>query len=716
MRYISVSSPGSFSVAVGASGELHGFTVRLLENSRGRLRARSLTLGKATVAILRVGALDDMLQCMEEARRGGDAAAAPSPFSPWQHARVHRYPLQEAEEDAHAEASSALFAVVGSDDGYGAATLLRVAALVGELCLFLNIDPRQGGPNAPVLKQVLLYVESRLGQHDLSLLCQTIERLVRPAIIATGFASPDAGGLLDDLVRQSLLQDAADRRLPSYVAVLLGHKLVMETTPRWSEEAARVGGVERVALLDSDRYLAYLVTCAFFAAPLQRSFYDVAPQERRLRELEQRLRRFGIHRHNVSRLAARRAIETYAEALQQEIVGESARALFYEAAYDELLTLMTGRTAMRGTDEVAAAGRACVARNEYHQVEMDFDAIAGRTFQLDSICFRNSDLVGAMQLRWIPAVGAAPQGSGDAAGADPLLATCPFGYGLCLMYLPPQRAREEVRRGCSSTTASGRALSQLARDVHGSIEPRFSCLQWLLSPPVESYEIPGLIHFVAVDRRTNGGVVASFHRMTHERPANVRDAVGTLRRLVALNISRSHTLLQGGYSEGVWGHLGMQFFYCVCNLHEAAETAVAPPTTRAAPTPPAARRKKAFFSFAREPTRPPTPTPCAPPTAAATALLSSSQQPSPAEGSGASAGAAAFLWGSLDARGRLPAAVLPHLVLRPMLLPDFACDEPAGDCVVEVYAVFVGTMSPAEVCQAVEKLLRGRALPSRSAR
>ncbi|KEG06563.1 hypothetical protein DQ04_13331000, partial [Trypanosoma grayi] len=145
----------------------------------------------------------------------------------------------------------------------------------------------RGGPNAPVLKQLLLYIEARLRQQDVSLLCQTVERLVRPAIIATGFASGDATGLLDDLARQLFLP-AADCAVPNYIAVLLGHKLVLETTSQWNEEAARACGVERLTLHDSDRYLAYLVTCAIFAAPLQRSCHDVSRRERRLLALEER--------------------------------------------------------------------------------------------------------------------------------------------------------------------------------------------------------------------------------------------------------------------------------------------------------------------------------------------------------------------------------------------------------------------------------------------
>ncbi|RNC34429.1 hypothetical protein TcCL_Unassigned02785, partial [Trypanosoma cruzi] len=125
-----------------------------------------------------------MLRLMEESRREGETSTAPSPFSAQQHSHVYRYPLHEQENNVYEESLNALFVAVGSDVGYSAVTLLRIAALVSELCLFLNIDPHRGGPNAPVLKQILLYMNSRLMQHDVSLLCQTIERLVRPAIIA----------------------------------------------------------------------------------------------------------------------------------------------------------------------------------------------------------------------------------------------------------------------------------------------------------------------------------------------------------------------------------------------------------------------------------------------------------------------------------------------------------------------------------------------------
>ncbi|EKF38232.1 hypothetical protein MOQ_001561 [Trypanosoma cruzi marinkellei] len=705
MGYISVSSPGSFSVAAGASGELHGFTVQLLENSRGRLRARSFTLGKATVAILRVGKLDDMLRFMEESRREGETSVAPSPFSPQQHSNVYRYPLHEQENDIQAESLNALFVAVGSDDGYSAVTLLRIAALVSELCLFLNIDPLRGGPNAPVLKRILLYMNSRLMQHDVSLLCQMIERLVRPAIIAKGFASDGASGLLGDLARQSLLQDAAGCRLPNYIAVLLGHKLVLETSPRWSEEAAKAGGVEHVTLHDSDRYLAYLVTCAFFSTPLLQSCYEVSPQEKRLQALEQLLRRFGIHRHNVNRLAARRAIQTYTQAIKEGDVNESRRAFFFENAYNELLTIMNRQKPTSETNKFFITRTPFMAYNEYHQMDMDFNAVEGRTFELDNICFRNSDFVGFMQLRWIPAADPQQQDSDSSEDENPLMETCPHGYGVFLLYLPPQSAREQEGWRRSPTTADRSVFAQFTRDVFGSMETSFNCFQWLLSPPVDAYAIPGLIHFVVVERRRNGGVVASFHRMMQQRPENVQDAVVALRRLVALNISRAHTFLQAGYSEGLWGHLGMQFFYSVCNFYDSPGKVVTSPLQ--SPQSPRLVKKKSFFFFGGEST---TSTSSRVPTAAASTV--SLQQPGISfDESSTSVKGADSPWGSLDGRWKLPAATLPHLALRPMLIPDFTCDEPAGVCVMEVYAVFVGAMSPADVCGEVEKLLRSRVVP-----
>ncbi|KEG09592.1 hypothetical protein DQ04_04971000 [Trypanosoma grayi] len=377
---------------------------------------------------------------------------------------------------------------------------------------------------------------------------------------------------------------------------------------------------------------------------------------------------------------------------------------------------MTRRGMAGDADEAPASAPPRAVHNEYHLEDIDFALIEGRTIQLDNICFRNSDFVGSMQLRWIT-TGGPPQQQNhgvSADGEDPIMAACPYGYGVCLLYLPPRTAREQERWRCPSVTAGEQTLLQLSRDILGSMETSFNCFQWLLSPPVESYEIPGLIHFVAVDRRTNSGIVASFHRMMHQKPRHVQEAVASLKRLVALNISRAHTLLHAGYSEGLWGHFGMQFFYCVCAVDEtAALTSPPPPSTAPASHEPP---RRSFFSFGGEgllspPSSAPSKAAAAADAATAAAAASSSQ---PAEESSTSTvDTADSLFGSLDARLKLPSATLPHLVLRPMLLPDFTCNEPEGHRVVEVYAVFVGTMSPAEVCKGVEKLLRSRVLPPR---
>ncbi|KAF8297862.1 hypothetical protein TcBrA4_0065470 [Trypanosoma cruzi] len=154
MGYISVSSPGSFSVAAGASGELHGFTVQLFGKQPWATSGSFPSpWAKQTVAILRVGELDDMLRFMEESRREGETSTAPSPFSAQQHSHVYRYPLHEQENNFHEESLNALFVAVGSDAWLHVRLhSLRIAALVSELCLFLNIDPHRGGPNASSVK------------------------------------------------------------------------------------------------------------------------------------------------------------------------------------------------------------------------------------------------------------------------------------------------------------------------------------------------------------------------------------------------------------------------------------------------------------------------------------------------------------------------------------------------------------------------------------
>ncbi|ORC84521.1 uncharacterized protein TM35_000441770, partial [Trypanosoma theileri] len=744
-----VSSPGSFSVSVGASGELHGFTVQLLESSRCRLRARSITLGQATVVILRVGELDDMLERMNDVRYSSTNAAnnnnnntagattasttsasgsgtsqmTPSPFSPRQHELIYRYATEENNDDttttttashmdmhtSHAKETNTLFVVVGSDDGYSETTLLRIAALVSELCLFLNIDPERGGPNAPLLRQLLLYIESRLAQYDISLLCQTIEWLLHPAIIATGFTSSNSTTLLDELAQQSYLQDADVSQVPNYIAVLFGHKLVLETTPNWNEEAAKVSSLDRLPLHDSDRYLAYFITCAFFSVPIQRNCYEVSYRERQLCTLEQQLRRFGIHRYNVNRLAAQEAIKKYTIALRQEGVGEYNRASFFEQAYKELVTLMSSQSSKNNSDETSR-----IVQNEYHHMDLDISSVEGKTFQIDNVCFRNSNVVGAMQLRWITATGSHMRQSVDHADDSYYIRNvCPFGYGMCLLFLPPRNVRDIPRSRwlpkVSEIQEGGdeRALRQLSQDVLGSMEISFNRFQWLFSPPVEAYEIPGLMHFVAIDRRNNGGVVASFHHMRHQKPQNVQNAVSSLKRLIAMNISRSHTFLHSGYSEGLWGHFGMQFFYCISAIDGSAITTTTTASSPAVNTTSTERtmRKKPIFMFRSDVSQQ---------TKGATTEVET-PQPSLYEDSGTTetprTGTSDSLFGSLDAERKLPSAILPHLVLRPMLISDFMSDEPVSFRVLEVYAVFVGTMSPAEVCREVEKLLRSRVLP-----
>lgn len=869
---------------------------------------------------------------------------------------------QQLQQERQQGRAQNMFIVVGSDEGYTEVTLLRVACLLSELCAFLCIEP-YGGPNAAVLKQVMMYIEQRLGLSDVSFLTEAIEHLMKPAIIATGFtANPTA--LLDDLVRQNLfaphtssndplgkqggayyyfpapqtagggasatnrpgaaargmdevenLRSASmgpldEERVPGYATVMFGHKMVLETSSQISDEAMKINGMsERFTMSEADRYLIHLITTAHFAMPLPQSYHDVASTcEKRIRLLEYRLRRFGIHRHNVTRHACRKLIESYCKMLRrvptdsddsgaeedvcdeahsehaaQYSRSEDERADFFEDAFNELLCTMSnfpervsvidsaslaedyqkkikrnkmkshdiqqdgaGATSLsisipgdedtsyiqhrdatsgggvkalplsadgelfytnnRATYFPSMAGKT-VTRNQYHDLSVRFEELEDSVFSLHNLCFRNADFTGSMQLVWIPTVDSEhlvstdPDDShddgdenGDQNGspdrertrrvpkrtADSITDICPHGYGMALVYLPPTTDRDADRLP-PRMTREEIVYNNLAQEVLGSMEVSFNCFQWLLSPPVESYETAGLIHFVVIDRmRGNRCIAGSLYRMMHQKPIEVQYAVLELRRTFAECVSRAHELLSMGYSEGLWGHLGMQFFYSVGMFSASAANILASSVSaqgnlsaagsrdkrnsstnanRAQNTLPsqsgaslsrvtpsqsplmsqggvtdwfspassqptsATQRVRGFFQMSQAAEQQSRLSDVdASDIGSTTDILASSkpgvltsaevsfvgpgnstqqQHMQTAQPAGQSIPS---LYGPLDKK-KIPSAAIRNLVLRPTSLPDTISEKAEKSRIVEVYAMFIGSMSPEEVCWNVQQLL-----------
>jgi hypothetical protein len=284
---------------------------------------------------------------------------------------------------------------------------------------------------------------------------------------------------------------------------------------------------------------------------------------------------------------------------------------------------------------------------------------------------------------------------------EAIAAACPRGYGIAVVYFPPKsdKCYDKIQDRLDRLVPQ-QSLIDFTRAVHGSMEMSFNQFQWLLSPPVESYETPGLIHFIAVDRKDNSSVCGSFERMRHQRSPEVRLAVLELQRIMAQCISKSHELVSQGFSEGLWGHLGMQFFYSIGTVSTSSSQAAAAGggaggggaagggkgnNDRA---PPGSNNNNGNISGA---------------VGGASGSGTSANQPQQQQQAPV---ALPGLFGSSDAR-KIPSNVLEHLVLRPMLLPDVMAEDKQMR-IGEIYCLFVGCLSAQEVCSSVEWLRNSR--------
>jgi hypothetical protein len=529
------------------------------------------------------------------------------------------------ELDCPVEFCEDVYIIVGSDEGYTETTMFRVAALINDVAFFLQIGPLVQ-TNVHLLRMVLEYIDERMGVFDLGFLTQAMETVFNPGVTATGFSStPDE--LLDELMESNIFQGREpDERMPGFALVIFGNKTLMETTSKVAEEAAKANKLSPYTLQDGDRYIIHLITSAFFAVHRKKA----ESRARRIRHLEHVLLKFEVHRHNVERRASKQAIDRYCKMLRLQ--DEVERADFFQMAFEELLLNV----------------KRVVDSNRYHipSVDLDFD----EPFTVSNCCFRNSNHVGFMQLLWTPN----PQIGPD---DEPLMVSvCPQGHGCCVVYFPPKNDKEHTTlQEEFPSFVPTEQLDQLAGQVVASSDLSFNRFQWLLSPPVDSYDAPGLVHFVSVDRRDNSCICGSFDRMTQQKNLEVCYAVTELRRTMSQCISKAQEYVSQGFSEGLWGHLGLQFFFSIGI--SGSDTG-------------------------------------------------SQQQQVPQRNTNIARPAATENIGLFGEAKRIPSNVLDHLALRPMLLPDVLEDNKQMK-IVEIYCMFVGCLSPQEVCQSVE-WLRGR--------
>ena len=152
-------------------------------------------------------------------------------------------------------------------------------------------------------------------------------------------------------------------------------------------------------------------------------------------------------------------------------------------------------------------------------------------------------------------------------------AVCPDGFGIVLLYSGPGILNdnyEDVKEQLSTLQMlDDEALDHLGKCILMRFPSSFHQVQYLTSPLVASYNVPGLIHFVAVNRRVNTSVAGNFDAEIHNTSSTDNDTrlgLHMMHELMAHNVSRAHDLMANGFSEGLWGHLGVQFFYCVTHM------------------------------------------------------------------------------------------------------------------------------------------------------
>ena len=267
-----------------------------------------------------------------------------------------------AEDRLETNKTEIAYITVGSDMGYSTTTLLRVAAILSDVAFFLGYPDRNEGH----LRTVAAYVRRLMVDGNLSFMEQSREALHRnvASMSGGGGGGPfggDGGGppRYDALLREVTHayayhletgggddDDGADggrrpsgRRSggggrgsggtrdsgaapptaahPAYSAVLMGDKLVAETTPNFAAESMRLNADsgspqadDEAVVWASDKYLVQLISAAFYSCTTLTGDL-MTPREWRIRKLEEGLAKFGVNRNNVAKPKTREFMRRY---------------------------------------------------------------------------------------------------------------------------------------------------------------------------------------------------------------------------------------------------------------------------------------------------------------------------------------------------------------------------------------------------------------------
>lgn len=446
------------------------------------------------------------------------------------------------------------FVFVASDEGFTELTLRRICNLIVEVIGYIGIGDHRSNR---LIKMLLLYIDRQMANKDLSFLNLSFERIDEAKIPAVlpGFTVRQ---YLGEYVKQAL-EDAPESRHPGYAVSLYGSKILLETNPEFTKHAKEVNG-DTCDMNDSMRFIIALLAAAFFSSPYPRSLSDLLPTEQQIVDAEMHLRHIGITRHNVCREQVARVVDAYVAHLEAKVPGklqpELNTAASCRRAYAVLKTWVEEQSRP--------------IRQLYHDTDKlnpDRDEVwdPSDEFTFNFNCYSDDEdhpQIGRIQFVWTPVEPPADRNSTD----DEFAVMYPHGVATAVLYFGNENWDQTVKRTIPPSIVHERLTAMCSPEC---LIFQFIATNWLTHPPLSGYSIPGLIAFVCIDRRRNQSLVCSREEMiggckTAEGKKSIQQLFFTMHHCIC----EAHQLIAQGFSEGLWGHLGMQFVYQIAIQRE----------------------------------------------------------------------------------------------------------------------------------------------------
>ena len=502
---------------------------------------------------------------------------------------------------------SSVIVAVGSDEGLSTETITRLAWLVADVMLFLGFygdvddwnagttpdmpaNAKKGHPLLPILKsyqlpiarRTLNYIYLMMEQHNLPLLLHAFPRS-RLLSIYVGFDTIDEmlSGIHNQYWKDET--DDADNHLdmPGYACLFLGGRLIEESGKLTLNQCQKMAGpgephamfkTGTSGLSQGDKFIMQLISTACGYVPsidLSKGTRDeeLAYHERVLKE-------FGINRENICVVHDRiAAVEEYIDHLRTEdgCRDAIAKVIAIEDSLEALRDFQ--RSLLDCTSQypnyLVDPLQACYRRPDLPQVrtgQSEDSALVVRcwlNYPVDRSS--KSKQMGLLQVVRV----AMPESAVEAwREGDALHGEGPSGCDIGMLYFPKAKETQDF------FPWSGLVMNTLHHDVRQHLAWANYPLDFFHSPSIGPAikTPPGLQYYAYVDRTQNLAICCNpvgmaltlrSKEIPRDEPAsdNLKRAVFALHTLFEQCVSKAHTLIANGYQEGLWGHLGFQFYF-----------------------------------------------------------------------------------------------------------------------------------------------------------